>query len=191
MLKKLFPLLIVLPVFYGFNTTKTIEIPPTFIGEDSVFNGYPIPKDANMLFYIQKSFNTNAVVYTLNIDEKGQINKDEPINVFWRRYQEQGQKRELKYVEKTFGFGVKSNFLKDKPNTIEFTIVALKKLKLFATVNTKGKPTVATTINGKPAYIEKVFITAEHTKLLPEVFAVELFGKEIKTGKYIYERIEK
>ena len=183
MLKKLLPLLIVLPAFYGFNTTKTTETPPTFIGEDSVFNGYPTPKDANMLFYIQKSFNTNAVVYTLNIDE--------PINVFWRRYQEQGQKRELKYVEKTFGFGVKSDFLKDRPNTVEFTIVALKKLKLFATVDTKGKPTVATTINGKPSYIEKVFITAEHTKLLPEVFAVELFGKEIKTGKYIYERIEK
>jgi|TARA_R110001592_G_C12976706_1_gene733768 hypothetical protein len=191
MLKKLLPLLIILPAFYGFNTIKPIEVATPNIGEDSVFSGYPTPKDANMLFYIQKSFNTNAVVYTLNIDDKGQINKEEPINVFWRRYQEQGQKRDLKYYEKTFGFGVKSDFLKDRPNTVEFTIVALKKLKLFATVNTKGEPTVATTINGKPAYIEKVFITAEHTKLLPEVFAVELFGKEIKTGKYIYERIEK
>lgn len=191
MLKKLFPLLILIPVFYGFNKIEYKSFTEFIVGEDSVFNGYPTPKDANMLFYIQKSFNTNAVVYTLNIDSKGQINKDEPINVFWRRYQEQGQKRELKYVEKTFGFGVKADFLKDRPNTVEFTIVALKKLKLFATVDTKGNPTVATTINGKPAYIDKVFITAEHTKLLPEVFAVELFGKEIKSGKYIYERIEK
>ncbi|MCB9359683.1 MAG: DUF4833 domain-containing protein [Flavobacteriales bacterium] len=93
MLKKIFPLLIILPAFYGFNTFKTVETITPVIGEDSVFNGYPTPKDENMLFYIQKSFNTNAVVYTLNIDDKGQINKDEPINVFWRRYQEQGQKR--------------------------------------------------------------------------------------------------
>ena len=98
---------------------------------------------------------------------------------------------DLKYYEKTFGFGVKSEFMKSRPNTVEFTIVALKKLKLFATINKDGEPTVATTISGKPAYIEKVFITAEHTKLIPEVFAVEVFGKEIKTGKYIYERIER
>jgi hypothetical protein len=191
MLKKILPLLIILPAFYGFNKIESKEKLAFFVGEDSIFNNYPTPKDENMLFYIQKSFNTNAVVYTLNIDENGNINTKEPIIVFWRRYQEDGQKRDLKYYEKTFGFGVKADFLKDRPNTVEFTIVALKKLKLFATVNTKGKPTVATTINGKPAYIEKVFITAEHTKLIPEVFAVELFGKEIKTGKYIYEKIDK
>lgn len=191
MFKKFFPLLIILPAFYGFNTFKTVETMIAITGEDSVFNGYPTPKDENMLFYIQKSFNTNAVVYTLNIDKNGKIDEKEPVKVFWRRYQEQGQKRDLKYYEKTFGFGVKADMMKDRPNTVEFTIVALKKLKLFATVDTKGKPTVATTINGKPAYIEKVFITAEHTKLIPEVFALELFGKEIKTGKYIYERIDK
>lgn len=191
MLKKFFPLLIVFPAFFGFKSIKIIDTTILITGEDSVFNGYPTPKDENMLFYIQKSFNTNAVVYTLNIDKNGKIDEKEPVKVFWRRYQEQGQKRDLKYYEKTFGFGVKADMMKDRPNTVEFTIVALKKLKLFATVDTKGKPTVATTINGKPAYIEKVFITAEHTKLIPEVFALELFGKEIKTGKYIYERIDK
>lgn len=189
MIKKIIPLILLLPFLF---LESSFKAPIDYaIGEDSVFDGYPTPTDKNMLFYIQKTFNTNAVVYTLNIDEKSQLIEDEPVNVFWRRYQEEGQKRELKYFERTFGFGVKSKMLDSKPNTVEFTIVALKDRKIFATVNKKKKAVAVTTINGKPAFLEKVFITAQHVKLLPEVFAVELFGKEVKTGKYTYEKIVK
>jgi len=193
MFKRFIPFIILSPILLGFNVPslhKTL-LPSYIVGEDSVFNNYPTPTDKNMLFYIQKSFNTNAVVYALNIDSEGNIDKKKPIDVFWRRYQEQGQKRALKYVEKTFGFGVKHKFLKNRPNTVEFEIVAIKNKKLIASIDKKGTPIIVSTINGKPAYLEKVFITAEHTKLLPEVFAIELFGKEIKTGKYAYEKIEK
>ena len=194
MLKKLLAFLIVTPLLLSFHRPNMHSTTSTslLIGEDSVFNNYPTPTDKNMLFYIQKSFNTNAVVYTLNINTEGNIDIKEPIHVFWRRYQEQGQKRDLKYVEKTFGFGVvKEEFLKGRPNTVEFEIVALKNKKLIASIAPNGKPIIISTIAGKPSYLEKVFITAEHTKLLPEVFAIELFGKEIKSGKYTYEKIEK
>ncbi|MCB0410094.1 MAG: DUF4833 domain-containing protein [Flavobacteriales bacterium] len=193
MIKHFIPLLfLALPFLFGFNIQTSSNISHSFSNdEDSVFNNYPTPTDKNMLFYIQKSFNTNAVVYTLNIDKTGNIDEKNPINVFWRRYQEQGQKRELKYIEKTFGYGVKYKFLEEHPNTVEFEIVAIKNRKLIASINKKGLPIVVSTINGKPAYLEKVFITAQHEKLLPEVFAIELFGKELKTGKKAYEKIEK
>ena len=51
-------LLIVGILFFGFQTDQTKQ------NKESVFDGYPVPTDKNMLFYIQKSFNTNAVVYT-------------------------------------------------------------------------------------------------------------------------------
>lgn len=191
MIKNFLFTLIFIPFLMGFNHPTIKSNSNKYVGEDSVFNNYPTPKDPNMLFYIQKSFNTNAVVYALNFDENGNINKKEPIDVFWRRYQEQGQKRDLKYVERTFGFGVKHKFLEDHPNTVEFEIVAIKNRKLIASIDKKGKAVCVSTINGKPAYLEKVFITAQHVKLLPEVFAIELFGKDLKTGKYIYEKIEK
>lgn len=193
MIKHFIPLLfIALPFLFELNIQTSSNNSHSFSNdEDSVFNNYPTPTDKNMLFYIQKSFNTNAVVYTLNIDKNGNIDEKNPINVFWRRYQEQGQKRDLKYVERTFGYGVKHKFLKEHPNTVEFEIVAIKNRKLIASVNNKRLPVVVSTINGKPAYLEKVFITAQHVKLLPEVFAIELFGKDLKTGKKAYEKIEK
>ena len=39
-----------------------------------VFDEYPVPSDENMLFYIQKSYNTNTVVYAANIDADGKVN---------------------------------------------------------------------------------------------------------------------
>lgn len=154
-----------------------------------VFDGYPVPKDDKMLFYIQKSFNTNTVVYAANIAADGKLDTKEPVIVFWRRYQEGGEKRELKAIEKTFGYGVKSKPLKDRKNTYVFSLVSLKDMNFVITQDKYGHPEVATMINGKAARIEKVFVTAEHVSLLPKIFAVEVFGKDIKTGTPLYEKI--
>ncbi len=173
----------------GFTHNSTIKVEhKIFIGEDSVFKGYPIPTEDHLLFYIQKSFNKNTVVYTLNVDKDGKINPSEPIKVFWRRYQEDGRIRDLSQIEKTFGYGVKSKPLKSKPNTYIFSIVALKE-KNFVVTQNNGKPFVITSINDKNAIIERVYIKAEHTKLMPKVFYLEVFGTDIKTRKPVYQRI--
>lgn len=178
------------PVFFGFTNhyfvSKTNKI---VTGEDSVFIGYPIPKDEHMLFYIQKSFNQNTVVYCMKHNENGQIDATDPVNVFWRRYQEDGRKRELTQIEKTFGYGVKAKPLKNKPNTYIFSIVAIKNKQFIVTQTEDLKPHVITTIDNKTAIIKRVFIKAEHIKLLPKVFYVEVFGVDIKTKKPVYERI--
>lgn len=177
-------------LLFGFSNSKPVLSKPSeIIGEDSVFVGYPVPKEDHMLFYIQKSFNKNTVVYTLNVDKDGKINTTEPIKVFWRRYQEDGRIRELTQVEKTFGFGVKAKPVKTKPNTFIFSIVALKDKQFVVTQNEHGKPYVITAINNKTSLIERVYIKAEHTKLLPKVFYLELFGTDVKTKRPAYQKI--
>ena len=151
---------------------------------------YPTPTDKNMLFYIQKSFNNNAVVYTANIGADGKLDPKEPVKVFWRRYQEDGRIRALKYLEKQFAFGVNFKKLKNKENAYVFTLVSLKKMKLYVTQDKNGVPTIATVIANKPAMLKRVFVTAEHTKLLPKVFFVEVYGKDMKTGDLLYEKID-
>ncbi|MCB0381461.1 MAG: DUF4833 domain-containing protein [Flavobacteriales bacterium] len=180
---------ITLTLLFGFTNSPTIKsIASKVVGEDSVFIGYPVPTDENMLFYVQKSFNQNTVVYTLNIDEDGTINHSNPVNVFWRRYQEDGRKRDLTQIEKTFGYGVKSKALKDRPNTYIFSIAAIKDMQFIVT-QINNKPQTITTINGKTAFIDRVYIKAEHIKLLPKVFYVEVFGTDVKTKKPLYHRI--
>ena len=53
-----------------------------------VFENRITPDDPNVLFYIHKNTNPNAIVYALNLDANNKINSEEPIEVFWRRYQE-------------------------------------------------------------------------------------------------------
>ena len=177
-------------LLFGFSHSTTIKPNSSkIIGEDSVFVGYPVPTDEHLLFYIQKSFNQNTVVYALNLDQDGKINASNPIKVFWRRYQEDGRIRELTQLEKTFGFGVKAKPVKAKPNTYIFSIVALKDKQFVVTQTEQGKPYVITSINDKNSLIERVYIKAEHTKLLPKVFYLEVFGTDIKTKKPVYQKI--
>jgi hypothetical protein len=186
MIKKIAFITLLSLLIFGFNSDSNINNQD----KTSVFDGYPTPTDNNMLFYIQKSFNTNAVVYTANIAEDGKLDPKEPVKVFWRRYQEDGRKRELKYIEKKFAFGVNFKKVKGKDNAYVFTLVSLKKMKLFITQDKNGNPKIATKIAGQNAQLKRVFVTAEHKKLLPKVFYVEVFGRDLKTGKFLYEKID-
>ena len=69
-------------------------------------------------------------------------------------------------------------------------LLELKQLKLYVTQDKHGKPQIATTIANKPAQLKRVFVTAEHKGLLPKVFYVEAFGRDLKTGSFLYEKFD-
>lgn len=156
-----------------------------------VFNNRTTPDDPNVLFYIHKNTNPNAVVYALNLGANNKINQQDPIEVFWRRFQEDGRKKKLAWLEKTFAFDFKVKPLKDKENTYIFSLIAMKNKKLYATQNKKGEPVVFMTIAGKTALLEKIYLMVDDTKRIQSVLSMELFGKDPKTGGLIYEKIIK
>ena len=185
---RLFPILF-LALFFFINSNEVF----TQTGEDrlSVFKNRTIPDDPNVLFYIHKNTNPNCIVYALKLAEDGKINPKEPIEVFWRRYQEDGRKKQLGWLEKTFAFDFKVKPVTSKPNSYVFTLTAMKDRKLYATQNSKGEPQTATMINGKLALLEKIYLMVDDTKRIQEVLSMELFGKDFKTGKLVYEKIKK
>ncbi|MGB0881394.1 MAG: DUF4833 domain-containing protein [Vicingaceae bacterium] len=156
-----------------------------------VFNNRTIPDDPNVLFYIHKNTNPNAVVYALKLGADKKINPDEPIEVFWRRYQEDGRRKKLAWLEKTFAFDFKVKPVEGKDNTYVFSLIAMKDKKLYATQNKKGEPIVFMTISGKTAILEKIYLMVDDTKRIQSVLSMELFGKDPKTGKLVYEKIVK
>lgn len=157
----------------------------------SVFDDRTVPDDPNILFYIQKNTNPNTIVYALLLDADGKINPKDPIEVFWRRYQEDGRKKKLGWLEKTFAFDFKVSAIKSKPNSYVFSLVAMKGRKLYATQNKKGEPEVATLIDGKLARLDRIYLMVDDSKRIQEVLSMELFGRDFKTNKLVYEKIEK
>mgnify|MGYP006277087213 CR=1 FL=1 len=58
------------------------------------FNGYPVPHEKNQIFFVQRSMNPNTIVYTARLGADGLPDPRKPVDVFWRRYNDEGEKRE-------------------------------------------------------------------------------------------------
>ena len=52
-----------------------------------------------------------------------------------------------------------------------------------------GKARAEIVIDGKPAYLKKLYIDATEGVVLPTVNYVELFGEDAKTGQQRHEKI--
>ena len=152
---------------------------------------FPTPKGfANQLFYLQRDPNLNTLIYELNIDKDGVLDKDEPVIGYWVRYGEGGKKQDMSYVQKKFAYGVNSKELgKDH---FEIRFVSHKKLPLYLIRSeTDKKFHIYVTINNKKIQLERVFVRIEGGSFwLPNVRYVELRGFNAESNAVITERMK-
>jgi len=151
---------------------------------------YSVPsKSRKSLFYIQRNHNRNTIVYDANFDKSGQLNKEEPIHVYWIRYEERGQKMELRTIEKWYAYGVKASKIKNNNKEFKINLVASSKKEFLLKEENSFKAAVYTTINGKQAKLEHLYIFADNTGFWPKVKYIELFGEDITSGESVYEKL--
>lgn len=67
----------------------------------------PVPDDPGQVLYLQRSTNRNTVVYAARFDGAGRLDPWAPVAVYWRRYEEVGQIRALKVMEREFAYGLR------------------------------------------------------------------------------------
>jgi len=92
---------------------------------------YPVPlKNPKHLFYVQRTENTNTVVYEANFDDQGQLNAKDPIKIYWVLYEQGGTVEPLTRLENTFAFGVNHKAVKNLNQVYDIELVSFKKLKL-------------------------------------------------------------
>jgi hypothetical protein len=159
--------------------------------EEAVFIGHTVPDDANVMFYIQKNTNPNTIVYALKLGADGKINPDDPMEVFWRRYQEDGARKKLAWLEKTFAFDFKVKAIADKENVFSFSLIAMKEKKMYVTQSKSGEPNVFMKISGKTARLERIYVMVDDSRRIQSVNSMEIFGRDYKTGELVYEKIIK
>ena len=149
---------------------------------------FPTPKKIdNMLFYLQRDPNTNTLIYAVNLQENGTINRSNPVAIYWIRYGEKGEKKDLGYIQKKFAYGLTSKEIaKDK---FELKFVSHKALPLYLTkVNQKYCVTV--TANGKTINLNRIFVRIVGGSFwLPNVRYALIEGTEATTGKALTEQV--
>jgi hypothetical protein len=151
---------------------------------------YPTPPDLfQRLFYIQRTGSPNTVVYDAKFGADGQFHKDQPIDVYWLRFSDYGQRQDLNYLQRTLAYGVSSR-MAEVSNEYIFNLVSYGQRKFRLKKNAQGRPVAVMMLNGKEVYLKRVFIELEPTLfgLKPNIHYVEIFGIEAQTGRMAYEK---
>ncbi len=148
---------------------------------------FPTPPSTPLhLFYLQRSSNTNTIV--VDIHRKGAVpDEDEPVHVYWLRYQENGQKEELNFIQRKFAYGIKAK--KIASNQFELNFVSYKKQKFFLMPGADKQYHVYAVINGKTVLLSRVYLHINGGSFWkPNVEYMELAGTDPVTHQAVKER---
>lgn len=151
---------------------------------------YPQPSPtANSLFYLQRTHNSNTIVYDLNYSD-GELDEDEPVHVYWIRYQEKGQKEELSFIQRKFAYGVKTKKLSNASFELDF--VAYKREKMYLKKGSDARFHVFTTINKKQSILTKIYLHMGKggSFWAPKIEYAELTGIDPETKLPVQERVK-
>lgn len=151
---------------------------------------YPIPHEPNMLFYVERSSNSNTVIYAAHLDGNGHIDSKSPVDVYWRWYNVDGHKKPLNFIEKMMAYGVKSVSRK-ADGTVSFEVAALPERKIQLRIDGANHPEAVMQIGDKTVKLDYVFLQVDDSGLLPDVPEFDVFGTDLATGKPVHEHVVK
>ena len=139
------------------------------------------------LFKIERSKNANIIQYDARSGPDGKLLKKDPVVGYWIRLNEQGQRMELTWVQKTFAFGFSTRLAKDRQSA-EMDMVA--DLGAPVSVIREGDDYRATIpIEGRTSYLDRIYIKASGKGMKVDVEYVETFGRDMETGEDRYQKI--
>ena len=173
----------------------SLAAPGTLHPKPAVINDpvdtFPVPPvNANSLFYLQRTPNTNTIICELN-QKDGVPDKDEPVSVLWIRYTEQRQREDLSWLQRHFAYGLKE---KDLGNGVyELRFVSYKKVPMYLMKwSGDNKQHVFVQINNRQAILNRVYIRIDPGGSFwsPNVKYLELKGVDVQNGKELVERLK-
>lgn len=151
---------------------------------------YPKPPlTADRLFYVQRTPNSNTIVYDINMDKNGKPDADEPVKVYWIKYNERAQVEDLNFIQRKFAYGLNYKALGNDSYDIRF--VSYKKFPLTLMKANDGKYHIFALISKKQAILNHIFVKIEGGSFwLPNVAYVQVEGTDPKTGREMVERFK-
>lgn len=162
---------------------------PVGLRQDKVKWSFPVPKNIpNQLFYLQRDPNPNTIICALNL-RNGQLDKREPVHVYWIRYTEQSQPKELSYLQRTFAYGIKARALSNEEYELNFVSYKKFPLRLVKSERVPGYQVYAN-VNQKRVILRRLYLHIEGGTLWkPNVKYIQVEGINASTGESTVERL--
>jgi hypothetical protein len=146
---------------------------------------FKVPDEPNQLFYVQRSPNANTVVYAAKLEPKGDFNTRTPVEAFWRKFNIDGGKKSLNFIERMMAYGVRVT----AGQPVTFTIAALPERKLTLGWDAQHRPQATMVMGGRTVKLAYVYLQVEEGGLMPDVPSLDIVGTDIASGKAIREHL--
>lgn len=147
---------------------------------------WPVPSEPNQIFYVQRSINSNTVVYTVRFNRDGSIDQKNPVHVYWRRYDTNGARKALKFVEQKFVYGVNVRRGSD-PGQYFASVKPLRRIEIEAMHTGPGQAEIRAELGGRTVRPIYAYVDIDESGVLQRVTSITIFGQDIETGRYIGE----
>jgi hypothetical protein len=144
-----------------------------------------------MLFYVQRTFNINTLVYELNVDAQQELNATEPIKIHWINYATDKSSESLSYVQRKYAYGLDIKLIDAEKKSYCFNFVSYKKKKLYLIKSAiDNKYHVFCDINNKMVTLDRIFIQIEGGSFwVPHVRYIDISGKDLAKNEEVAERV--
>lgn len=149
---------------------------------------FRVPEEPNQLFYVQRSPNSNTVVYAARLDARGEFDSATPVEAFWRKFNIDGSKQSLNFMERLMAYGVQMN-THAKGQPVTFTIAALPERTLTLAMDAQHHPEALMQIGDHTVKLAYVYLHVVEGGLLPSVPALDIFGTDTASGKAVHEHL--
>jgi hypothetical protein len=179
-------------VFFGvfFLTSVSFQNPPAPGKKEK--KEFPRPEKTDLLlFYVQRTFNTNTIFYELNLNANQELNTAEPIKMHWVNYATDKSSEPLNYIQRKYAYGVDLKMIDAEKKSYCFNFVSYKKKKLYLIKSpVDNKYHVFCDINNKLVTLDRVFIQIEGGSFwVPKVRYIDISGRDLAKNEETIERV--
>lgn len=148
----------------------------------------PVPSDRGMLFYVQHAINRNVLVYAARQRPDGGLDPQAPVEVFWRRHDDDGgRRRELSFFERVFAFGVSARSI--DTSRYSARIAGYRERDAVVDVGSDGKPRALMTAGQRTFRVVYAYAQAEDRRFIPKIHHIDIHGIDIASGEAVRERV--
>ena len=148
---------------------------------------YPTPEpDRDLLFFIQRNQNQNAIVYRVNRTAEGLIDQYLPMDAYWINYEKGGIRTELNDLQNRLAYGYDSEKITN--SLYKFQFVSYKDMSFYI-LEEDGEFRVIYDREGRKVILDNIYVYALEFGVFPVVRYVEFFGRDYDTKEKDYLKI--
>ncbi len=150
---------------------------------------YPTPPaDRDLLFYIQRNQNQDAIVYKVNRTPEGLINDHLPMDAYWMRFTAGGVRNELNEYQNRLAYGYESSKISSELYKFEF--VSYHDMSFYINkIDGSSDYRVVYQEDGRNIALNNIYVYALEFGVFPDVKYIEVFGTDINSNEEHYKKI--